>query len=29
MPYHFSIPAAQELASFAQPQTPVKIEKKT
>ena len=29
MPYHFSIPAAQELASFVQPQTPVKIEKKT
>jgi predicted molibdopterin-dependent oxidoreductase YjgC len=28
MPYHFSIPAAQELASAAQPQTPVKIEKK-
>jgi predicted molibdopterin-dependent oxidoreductase YjgC len=28
MPYHFSIPAAQELASVAQPQTPVKIEKK-
>jgi len=28
MPYHFSIPAAQQLANFAQPQTPVKIEKK-